>query len=117
MATAQALSDSFIRERVSTDRSLETKDLSTLHRTLMENTLHGYDVLPSAVHLTASTLAMLAPEVVFLRMNLFVMPMGIDHGIARLGSLDFLESNELNTQMALDYTHTRDTFPFAGWIQ
>ena len=29
------------------------------------HTLYGYDVLASAVHLTASTLAILAPEVVF----------------------------------------------------
>jgi len=71
----------------------------------MEHVLHGYDVLPSAVHLTASTLAMLAPEVAFVRMNLFVMPLGMDHGHARLGSLDFLDSGEIKTQMSLDYSH------------
>jgi len=80
--------------------------MNTLHRTLMENVLHGYDVLPSAVHLTASTLAMLAPEVAFVRMSLYVMPFGLDHGIAKLGSLDFLTSAEIKTQMALDYSHS-----------
>lgn len=104
MASAQALSDSYIRMRAETDRSLTPVDLQTLHRALMENVLHGYDVLPSAVHLTASTLAMLAPEVAFVRMNLYVMPLGIDHSNARLGSLDFLLGNELKTQMALDYS-------------
>ena len=37
-------------------------------------------------------------------MNLFVMPMGMDHGKARLGSLDFLEGPEIKTQFALDDT-------------
>jgi len=106
MASAQAISDVFIRERADLGLPLGIKDMSTLHRTLMENVLHGYDVLPSAVHLTASTLAMLAPEVAFVRMGLFVMPLGMDHGIAKLGSLDFLGSNEIQTQMALDYSHT-----------
>lgn len=102
MAAAQALSDVFIRARADDDRSLDVVDLSTLHKTLIENTMYGYDVLPTAVHLTASTLALLAPEVAFRRMNLFVMPMGIDHGSARLGSLDFLTGSQIQTQMTLD---------------
>jgi hypothetical protein len=109
MAAAQALTDTFITRRVASGESLETSDLKTLHRTLMENVLHGYDVLPTAVHLTASTLAMLAPEVAFVRMALFVMPLGMDRKKARLGSLDFLESREVETQMALDYSHIEAT--------
>ncbi|HEX2556501.1 MAG TPA: hypothetical protein VHL98_22615 [Microvirga sp.] len=104
MATAQALSDRYIRARAQSGRSLTRVDLKTLHRTLMENVLHGYDVLPSAVHLTASTLAMLAPEVAFVRMNLYAMPMGVDRGDIRLGSLDFLATDHVKTQMALDDT-------------
>jgi len=102
MAAAQAITDAYITKRVETGQSLEIADLSTLHRTLMENVLHGYDVLPTAVHLTASTLAMLAPEVAFVRMALYVMPLGMDRKKARLGSLDFLQSSEVQTQMALD---------------
>ena len=104
MAAAQAFSDQYIRTRAASDRPLGHQELSTLHRTLMENMLHGYDVLPSAVHLTASTLALLAPDIAFVRMNLFVMPLGIDQGQARLGSLDFLDGREIRTQMALDYS-------------
>lgn len=104
MAAAQAFSDVYIRLRAANGQSLDTKDLSTLHKALMENMLHGYDVLPTAVHLTASTLALLAPEVAFRRMNLYVMPMGLDQGHPRLGSLDFLEGSEIKTQMALDYS-------------
>lgn len=104
MAAAQAFLDVYIRSRAATGSSLETKDLSTLHKALMENMLHGYDVLPTAVHLTASTLALLAPEVAFRKMSLYVMPMGIDQNQARLGSLDFLTGSEIKTQMALDYS-------------
>ncbi len=105
MAAAQAFSDAYITARAESGRSLENSDLSTLHRTLMENMLFGYDVLPTAVHLTASTLALLAPEVAFVKMNLFVMPLGIDHGKPRLGSLDFLNTNKIETQLALDHSH------------
>lgn len=105
MASAQALTDSYIKTRAETDRSIEAKDLSVLHSTLMQNVIHGYDILPSAVHLTASTLALLAPEVAFRQMNLFVMPIGVDHGTPRLGSLDFLEGDQLQTQFSLDNTH------------
>lgn len=105
MASAQAFTDAYITARAASDRSLEKSDLFTLHRTLMENMLHGYDVLPTAVHLTASTLALLAPEVAFVKMNLYVMPLGIDNGIPRLGSLDFLTSSKIQTQMALDHSH------------
>ena len=82
MAGAQALTDRYISDRAAQDLSLNEKDISILHQTLMQNVLHGYDILPTAVHLTASTLALLAPEVAFRNMNLFVMPIGIDHGLS-----------------------------------
>jgi hypothetical protein len=104
MAAAQALSDVYIRRRAQQSLPLDTKDMSDMHRALMENVLHGYDVLPSALHLTASTLAMLAPEVAFVKMNLYVLPLGMDRGDARLGSLDFFGTHEIKTQMALDYS-------------
>ncbi len=117
MATAQALSDAYIKLRAEKNLSLDPKDMSTLHRTLMENVLHGYDVLPSAVHLTASTLAMLAPDVAFVRMGLYVMPLGMDHGIAKLGSLDFLTTDSVKTQMALDYSHAETIRTGAAFSQ
>ena len=107
MAASQALTDGFIKTRAESDRSIETQDLSVLHSTLMQNVIHGYDILPSAVHLTASTLALLAPEVAFRQMNLFVMPIGMDHGNARLGSVDFLAGDRIPTQFALDNTHLK----------
>lgn len=102
MAAAQAVTDQYIQGRSEKDLPLTEKDVSILHQTLMQNMLYGYDVLPTALHLTASTLALLAPEVAFRHMNLFVMPMGIDHGQPRLGSLDFIGGSEIQTQFALD---------------
>ena len=104
MAGTQALTDRYISDRAALDQSLTEKDISILHQTLMQNVMHGYDILPVAVHLTASTLALLAPEVAFRNMNLFVMPIGVDHGKPRLGSLDFLNGSEIKTQFAIDDT-------------
>jgi uncharacterized protein YqgV (UPF0045/DUF77 family) len=104
MAAAQAISDAYIRQRAERGLPLDVADMSTLHRTLMESVLHGYDVLPSAVHLTASTLAMLAPEIAFVRMALYVMPLGLDRRTPKLGSLDFLTTKKVQTQMTLDYS-------------
>jgi hypothetical protein len=100
MAAAQAMTDQFVVSRVKSGQALAEHNLGSLHQTLMEKTLHGYDVLPSAVHLTASTLGMLAPDVTFRRMNLFVMPMGVDGANKRLGSLDFIDSKKVPTQFS-----------------
>lgn len=105
MAGAQAITDKHIRDRVDHGMPVTEKDISILYQTLMQNIMHGYDVLPTAVQLTASTLALLAPEVAFRHMNLFVMPLGLDHDCPRLGSLDFFYGQEVKTQFALDQSH------------
>lgn len=102
MAAGQALADCFVEARVRDERSLVEKDWTNLHTALMENVLHGYDVLPSAVHLTASTLGMLSPHITYRRMNLFIMPMGARAGVCRLGSLDFISQQRVATQLTLD---------------
>jgi len=76
MAASQAITDNFIKFRVSHDESVDDAALRDLHKLIIEEMLHGYDVLPSAVHLTASTLALLAPETCFDRMRLYSLPMG-----------------------------------------
>lgn len=105
MAAADALRDAYIRRRVSDKKSLQQHDMQAFHQVLMENMIFGYDVLPSAVHLTASTLALLAPDVAFNEMNLFVMPLGMDGEQARLGSLDFLDDDKVQTQFSLVGDH------------
>ena len=62
---------------------------AALHKAMVEQALHGYDVQLSAVHFAATSLAMLNPHIQFDRMNLYVMPLGVEGGSVSLGSLDF----------------------------
>ena len=59
-----------------------------LHKAMVEQALHGYDVQFSAVHFAATSLAMLNPDIQFDRMNLYVMPLGMECSKVSLGSLD-----------------------------
>lgn len=103
MASSQALVDNFVRARVDTGQPLDEKAFRNLHQTLMENVLYGYDVLQSAVHLSASTLALLAPEVSFRSMHLYAMPMGKLQGDeVRLGSIDFAAGERLPVQFDIE---------------
>ena len=72
-----------------------------LHKAMVEQALHGYDVQLSAVHFAATSLAMLNPNIQFDRMNLYVMPLGVEGSKVALGSLDFLGSNQVAVQTAL----------------
>lgn len=72
-----------------------------LHKAMVEQALHGYDVQLSAIHFAATSLAMLNPQIEFDRMNLYVMDYGAEDGKAALGSLDFLGQDEVPVQFAL----------------
>ncbi len=72
-----------------------------LHKAMVEQALHGYDVQLSAVHFAATSLAMLNPDIQFDRMNLYVMPLGAEGSNVSLGSLDFLGVGEAAVQFAL----------------
>ncbi|MGH8338081.1 MAG: hypothetical protein ACRETL_14940, partial [Gammaproteobacteria bacterium] len=101
MATSQALTDNFIRCSALAGRPVDDAALRELHRALMENLIHGYDVLPSAIHLTASTLALLAPEIAFRKMQLYSLPLGKLARNIHLGSIDYLGSSVVQTQFDL----------------
>ncbi|MCY4437493.1 MAG: hypothetical protein OXE05_09210 [Chloroflexi bacterium] len=77
------------------------KRSAALHKAMVEQALHGYDVQLSAVHFAATSLAMLNPHIEFDHMNLVVMPLGDDGERVSLGSLDFLGSSEAIVQYAL----------------
>jgi len=100
MAASQAITDNFIRSAARAGKEVTDSALRELHCALMENILHGYDVLPSAVHLTASTLALLAPEIAFRKMQLYCLPLG-KMPTVYLGSIEFLNSNVVQTQFDL----------------
>lgn len=74
---------------------------AALHKAMVEQAIHGYDVQLSAVHFAATSLAMLNPNIQFDRMNLYVMPCGSDGAKVSLGSLDFLGNDEVAVQFAL----------------
>jgi hypothetical protein len=84
MAAADTVSDNYVGASV---KAGQVPNFIDIHRVLAEEIIHGYDVLPSAAHLTASTLAMRAPEIAFERMNLWNIPMG--GTLNSLGSIDF----------------------------
>ena len=71
---------------------------SDLHKALIEDTIHGSDVVDAAIHLTASTLAAMAPRATFDSMNVHVFPLGVDGtegGQAKIGSLEWLDNQSV----------------------
>ncbi|MGY3695052.1 hypothetical protein ACVIGA_005132 [Bradyrhizobium sp. USDA 3240] len=102
MAASQALTDNSIKFRASRSEAIDEASLTDLHKLIIEEMLYGYDVLPSAVHLTASTLALLAPETSFHKMHLYSLPMGrMKSGQTHLGSIDYVSSDTIQTQLDL----------------
>ena len=91
-------------ERLHTDAG--GKRAAALHKAMVEQALHGYDVQLSAVHFAATSLAMLNPHIQFDRMNLYVMPLGAESERVSLGSLDFLGTNKAWVQHALSPEET-----------
>jgi hypothetical protein len=101
MAALQAIVDNYLR--MATQPSPEQR--KQLLRNLLEEGVYGLDVLQSAVHLTASTLALPIPEVMVRGMRLYTMPLGFvrENGreIPRFGSLDLLGGAPVAPQLSL----------------
>ena len=71
---------------------------STLHRAMMEEVLYGCDVMPSAIHITGSTLSGVEPSVGFEKSCLYNMPYGRQKdGSVMIGSLELLQSSNVLT--------------------
>lgn len=84
------------RSEVSSDKYSETQN--ALHTALIEDSIHGADVVDAAIHITASTLASMMPNATFERMNLHVLPLDDDEaGGARVGSLEWLGTDQVRT--------------------
>ena len=63
-----------------------------LHRMMMEEVLYGCDVMPSAVHITGSTLSGVEPAVLFNSSHLYTMPYGrMADSSVMIGSLELLQ--------------------------
>ena len=73
-------------------------DLAKLHPVMMEEVLYGCDVMPSAVHITGSTLSGAHPNVDYGRSRLYTMPYGRQaDSTVKLGSLELLQDSEVQT--------------------
>ena len=73
-------------------------DAAALHPAMMEEVLYGCDVMPSAIHITGSTLSGMQPNVGFGQSRLYTMPYGRqEDGSVAIGSLELLQSSTLMT--------------------
>jgi hypothetical protein len=93
MAAAEAITDNYVRACM---QNRFRPDFDVLQRLLVETVIFGYDVTPSARHLTASTLALRSPGIGFKWMNLWSLPFG-EPG-QRLGSIEFLLDRNIALQ-------------------
>ena len=67
----------------------------TLHPTMIEQVLYGCDVMPYAVHITASTLSGKQPIRTYDNSRLYTMPCGRqEDNTVQIGSLEFLHKSE-----------------------
>ncbi|MXZ79649.1 MAG: hypothetical protein F4Z06_15410 [Acidimicrobiia bacterium] len=73
-------------------------DPSSLHKKIMEDVLHGCDIMPAAVHLTAAVLSGEHPDIDYTSTRTWVMPFGVDDfgsgQETRIGSLDLLSGDQ-----------------------
>ncbi len=81
-------------------------DSANLHRTMMEDVLYGFDVMPSAIHITGSTLAGMYPNVGYKKSHLYAMPYGRQKdesgavkGSVAIGSLELLQPSATTMTM------------------
>ena len=73
-------------------------DVAKLHPVMMEEVLYGCDVMPSAIHITGSTLSGLQPNIDFGQSRLYTMPYGRQaDGTVKIGSLELLQGSEVQT--------------------
>ena len=73
-------------------------DSEALHQSMMEDVLYGCDVMPSAIHITSSTLSGVQPKQGYDKSRLYNMPYGRQSdGSVAIGSLDLLQSSSVLT--------------------
>lgn len=95
-AALAAIVDRHIEESISAGKAAHPDEV---HRILVEDSLWGFDVLSSAIHLAAAAIAMHDPKVTVKRMHLYALPLG---GASNaLGSIDFAEGRNLYVQKTL----------------
>ena len=71
----------------------ENYDERRVIRAVLEDALYGFDVVPAAIHLAASTLCMAEARQLIQNVQLWRVRHEVLEGLPRLGSLDFLASS------------------------
>ena len=89
---------SAVYEQIAARHERAGGDAAALHRVMMEEVLYGCDVMPSAVHITGSTLSGMEPSVIFNESHLYTMPYGrMADDSVMIGSLELLQSSNVLT--------------------
>ena len=89
---------SAVYEQIAARHERAGGDVAKLHPVMMEEVLYGCDVMPSAIHITGSTLSGAQPNVDFNRSRLYTMPYGRQQdGTAKIGSLELLQDSQVLT--------------------
>ena len=89
---------SAVYEQVAARHERAGGDAKALHKVMMEEVLYGCDVMPSAVHITGSTLSGVEPSVLFNGSHLYTMPYGrMKDDSVMIGSLELLQSSNVLT--------------------
>ena len=85
---------SAVYEQVASHHERAGGDSSALHPVMMEEVLYGCDVMPSAIHITGSTLSGMRPNVGFKQSRLYTMPYGKQKdSTVKIGSLELLQAS------------------------
>ena len=89
---------SAVYEQVASRHERAGGDSTALHPVMMEEVLYGCDVMPSAIHITGSTLSGMRPNVGFNQSRLYTMPYGKQKdSTVKIGSLELLQASTVLT--------------------
>ena len=89
---------SAVYDQISARHERTGGDPGALHTKMMEEVLYGCDVMPSAVHITGSTLSGAHPDVQFGQSRLYTLAYGRqEDGSVKIGSLELLQSSAVMT--------------------
>ena len=89
---------SAVYEQIAARHERAGGDPAALHTAMMEDVLYGCDVMPSAIHITGSTLSGAQPNMQFGQSRLYTLAYGRQpDGSVAIGSLELLQSSSAMT--------------------
>ncbi len=89
---------SAVYDQITALHEREGGNLDDLHPAMMQEVLHGADVMPSAVHITSATLSGARPDIDYGDSRVYTMPYGRQtDNTVKLGSLELLTNSSVDT--------------------